>query len=359
MILTILAFLFVLGVLVLVHEFGHFIAAKKAGVKVEEFAFGFPPRLFSAKRGETRYSINAIPFGGYVKMLGELEHSNHPRAFENQSTLKRFVISIAGVVMNILLAWVILTVGFAVGMSPIVSNPNAIPGQKLSSEIIVADVQADSPASKAGLEQGDVLLGATVSGQNIPFDEAGDVGALTKSHRGEKVVFQYERLDKTAEREVQLSDSQDAPLGVAVAERSIVRVPWYRAPYVALHETWKVVEATFSMLKNFVSDLFSTGKVADEVGGPVAVYVYSGLAARAGLMVFMQFIAMLSINLALINILPFPALDGGRLLFIALEGIRGKKVVREELENIIHTIGFVLLIILLVAITYRDIIKLF
>ncbi|MEK9155780.1 MAG: M50 family metallopeptidase [Patescibacteria group bacterium] len=359
MILTILAFLIVLGVLVLVHELGHFVVAKLSGVKVEEFAFGFPPRLFSIKKGETRYSVNVVPFGGYVKMLGELEHSASPRAFENQRAGKRFAISIAGVVMNILLAWTILTVGFIAGMSPIISDPDTLPGQKVSSEIIVANVTKGSAAEKASFQAGDMLLRAQTGEDQVNFDSVESVGDFTRRHQGERVEFVYERGNQSETKSVELSRDGEAPLGVALAERSIVKVPWYQAPYVALRETWHVVEVTFRFFGQFLHNLFARGEVAEEVGGPVAVYVYSGLAVRAGVMVFLQFIAMLSVNLAIINILPFPALDGGRLLFIALEKLHGRKVVREEIENIIHTIGFAVLIALLLAITYRDIIKLF
>ncbi|OQA04634.1 MAG: putative zinc metalloprotease [bacterium ADurb.Bin400] len=359
MILSLLAFLVVLGILVLVHEFGHFIVAKKLGIKVLEFAFGFPPRLYSKKYGETNYSINAIPFGGYVKMLGELEHSKDKRAFENQSPGKRLLVAVAGVVMNILLAWVILSVGFTVGMPPLVSSADVIPGQKLSSEIVVAEVQKGSPAEKADLKQGDVLLRAKSGEDATDFDEAEDVGAFTKSHPGREIAIVYQRGDEQVEKKIQLQSEGETPLGVAVVERSIVQVPWYRAPYVALRETWEVTKVAFQLLGQFFVNLFSSGKMDENVGGPVAIYVYSGLAVRAGIMIFLQFIAMLSINLALINILPFPALDGGRILFVVLEKILGRKVVKEEVENIIHTIGFALLIALLIAITYRDIVKLF
>jgi regulator of sigma E protease len=332
--------------------------AKKIGVKVEEFAIGFPPRLFSKKKGETEYSINAIPLGGYVKMLGELEHSSDKRAFENQTPGKRFVIAIAGVLMNVILAWVILTIGFAVGMSPVVSSPDTIPGKKLSSEIIIAGFEKDSPAEKSGLVAGDIILGASVNNNSIDFNSIKDLQNFTEQHKGEKVVIKYKRDNTIAEKSVE-ELSNDAPLGVAIVEKAIVRVPWYKAPYVALHETYEIVKLTFEFFGSFVSRLFSTGKVEEGVGGPVAIYVYTGLAIKAGAMVLLQFVALLSINLAVINILPFPALDGGRLVFIVLEKIFRKRVVKEKVENIIHLVGYALLILLIVAITYRDVANLF
>lgn len=358
MILTILIFLLVIGILVIVHEFGHFIMAKKCGVKVEEFAVGFPPRIYSKKKGETEYSINLIPLGGYVKMLGELEHSKDKRAFENQKPGKRFVIAISGVLMNVVLAWFLLTVGFAIGMSPVVSNPNTIPGKVLSSEVIIAGTLKDSVAEKADLQSGDILLSGTAKGETVEIKTTDDLSNFTNKHKGSEVTISYKNDQGTHQKNVTLPKEQ-YPLGVQMVQKSIIRVPWYKAPYVALRETYQVFKLTFEFIGGFFTNLFSTGKVSDEVGGPVSIYVYTGLAIKAGFMVLLQFVALLSINLALINILPFPALDGGRIVFIVLEKIFGKKVVREKVENIIHTAGYALLILLMIAITYKDILKLF
>lgn len=357
MVLTIIAFIVVLGILVFVHELGHFIAAKKTGVKVEEFALGFPPRIYSAKRGETEYSINAFPLGGYVKMLGELEHSSDKRAFENQKPGKRFIISIAGVIMNLILAWVLLTAGFAIGMSPVVSNPDTIPGKKLTSDVIIADVSKDSPAAAAGLQAGDIALKASTNTEEKSFKSPSDLSAFTGSHKNQEITITVKRDNTEISKSIMLSNT-DAPLGVSVVEKAIVRVTWYKAPYIALKETYGITKLTGQFLAGMFKNIFTHGKVSEGVGGPVAIYMYTGLAVKAGMMVLLQFIAMLSINLALINILPFPALDGGRLLFIVLEKLYGKKVVKERVENIIHTVGFALLILLIVAITYRDVVHL-
>ena len=359
MLLTIITFIIVLGILIIAHEFGHFIVAKKSGVKVEEFAIGFPPRLFSFKRGETTYSINLFPIGGYVKMLGELEHSKDSRAFENQTPGKRFLISVAGVMMNLVLAWLILVIGFSIGMTPLVSDPNSIPGKRISSEIIVADVSKGSPADSIGLEQGDLLIsGKKPDGEIVNFDSAKDVSDFTSSETGQEVVIKYQRDKISNEKTVKISDSKESPLGVSIVDRQVKRVPVYLAPTVALRELGKVVSITFQFLGNLVAGIFRAHTVSEGVGGPIAIYVYTGLAVRAGIMVLAQFVALLSINLALINILPFPSLDGGRILFIILEKIFGRRVVREQVESIIHTVGFALLLILIGFITYRDILNL-
>ena len=324
---------------------------------MEEFAIGFPPRLFSIKRGETVYSINLFPIGGYVKMLGELEHSKDKRAYENQSSSKRLVISIAGVIMNLILAWFILTIGFGIGMTPIISNPESIPGKRLSSEIIVADVIKDSPAEKIGLAQGDILISGRGDVGTRVFNVSADVSNFTSSEKGKEVVLEYSRDGLKFEKTVDISNSSESPLGIAVIDKEIIRVVWYKAPVVALRETGEVIAATFTFLKNFAVEGFHSKEASDSVGGPIAIYVYTGLAVKAGIMVLLQFIALLSINLALINILPFPSLDGGRLLFILLEKIAGRRVVKEKIENIIHTVGFVLLLILIAFITYKDVLR--
>lgn len=358
MLLTIIAFLVVLGILVFVHELGHFLAAKWSKIKVLEFAIGFPPRILSFKKGETQYTIGALPFGGYVKMLGEDESSKDPRAFNNQSAGKRFLVGIAGVLMNVVLAWLILTILFSVGTTPIVTPSNQIGGEKIESQIFIAQIQKDSPADKASLAAGDQLVSGRSQEENVQFDSTEQVSQFTSKNINKEVVFVVKREGKTLEKPVVIGDDKSAPLGVSIVDQAKVRVAWYQAPYVALVETGRIIQVTFEFLGNFFKTLFVSGKVSDEVGGPVAIFNLSGVAARAGAVVLFQFIAMLSINLALINILPFPALDGGRLLFIILEKIAGKKVVKEEIEGIIHTVGFALLILLILAVTYKDILRL-
>ena len=356
MIITTLLFILILGILIYVHELGHFISAKLSGIKVEEFAFGFPPRLVTKKYGETNYSINAIPIGGYVKMLGETDESQNPRAFSKKGLFVRAIVSVAGVVMNVILAWLILTVGFAVGMSPLVSSPDSIPGKKLSTSVIVADVVDGSPAKNAALQQGDVLLrGQTASGAETVFATTSDLTNFTQTNAGKEVEIVYKRDNQESLAKVTLSGEKEAPLGVSIVENSIIRTAWYMSPIIAFREVVRIIGINFAFLGKFFKQLFSTGVVSKEVGGPVAIYVFTGMAARAGVMVVLQFIAILSISLALINILPFPALDGGRLLFIILEKIFRRKVVKENVENIIHTVGFILILLFAALITYKDV----
>jgi regulator of sigma E protease len=359
MIITIIAFIFVIGILITVHEVGHFVAAKLSGIKVEEFSIGFPPRIFSFKKKETKYTIGALPFGGYVKMLGEDTISDDPRAYNRQSPGKRLIVSVAGVLMNFLLAWLLLTIGFSVGMTPIATPSDQINGTKIKSQVFIAEIMKNSPADKAGLAIGDELIkGIDGSNNTFDFQDLNNVTDFTQNNLGKEVKIDVKRQNEELEKIVTISDNKDAPLGVGIVDQAIVRVPVWRAPYVALREGYEISRAMFTFLGSFFHQLFAAGQISDQVGGPVAIFNLSGSAARAGVMALLQFITLLSINLGLINIMPFPALDGGRALFIILEKIFGKKVIREDIENLIHTIGFGLLIVLIIAITYKDIIRL-
>lgn len=358
MLITVIAFIVVLGVLVLFHEFGHFITAKLSGVKVLEFSIGFPPRIFSVKKGETKYTIGAFPLGGYVQMLGENEESKDKRAFNTQPPGKRFIISIAGVVMNIILAWLIFSIGFMAGMTPLATPADKL-GGTVKTEVAVADVQAGSPAADGGLKQNDILLSASIQGQSQAFASVQSLVDFNSAHKGQTVVYAIKRDGETKNIQVNLRNTEQSQLGIAIADQTKVKVAWYKAPLAGLKETYNVTALTFKMLGQLFAKLFSTGQVSEDVGGPVKIYVYTGLAVKAGLIVFLQFIAMLSVSLALFNILPIPALDGSKLVFIILEKIAGKKVLKESVENIVHTIGFALLIILILAITYKDIMGIF
>ena len=202
------------------------------------------------------------------------------------------------------------------------------------------------------------LLGGHDASGDINFDSAKSVSNFTETNLGKEVVLKYKRGDSQNEQSVTISSDKESPLGISFIDKQVIRVAWYMAPIVALRETGEIIKITFSFLGTFVVGLFKTRHMNEGVGGPVAIYIYTGLAVKAGLMVLMQFIALLSINLALINILPFPSLDGGRILFILLEKIFNRRVVREQVENWIHTIGFAILLVLIAFITYKDILRL-
>jgi len=354
MILTIVVFIFVLGLFIFVHELGHFIAAKKAGIKVEEFALGFPPRLWSKKLGETVYAINAVPLGGYVKLYGEEgKHTTDPKAFYSKPLFSRFWVIVAGVLMNILLGWFLFAVGFSFGFPATVTAPENIPGAKITSEIVVSEALPNSPASQAKISRGDIIIGT--GGQK--FSQPDQLSNFTKKHQGQEVVFQIKAYGITHDVSVKLSRDAKAPLGVSILDSEKIQVPFWRAPILAIKEVGSLIALIAKALAGFFATLFTTGKAQEGVvTGPVGIWFIMKTATKLGLPYIAQLAALININLAIVNILPFPALDGGRLIFFAIETIR-KKRVTPRIENIVHTIGFAVLIALMLLITFNDIIK--
>lgn len=351
MILTIISFIVILVLLIFVHEFGHFIVAKLSKVKVLEFAFGFPPRIIGKKIGETLYSINAIPLGGFVKLYGEEEKITKPGSFMSKPVIVRIAIVVSGAIMNLLLAIILMTIGFTIGMTPLVSDPESFNGQK-TPQVMVVYVKEDSAAQKAGIERGNILDG---------FSSADNLSEFTKENAGKEANFNIEKRGEKVEKNITLSADSEAPLGVGVISITKVKQNVFTAFISATAETGKVIGALFVFLWQILKSFFTTGSAgpaAEGVTGPVGLFNFTAEAIKIGWIYVLQLVALLSINLGIINLLPFPALDGGKILFLGLEGLFKRKVVRQEIENIIHLIGFALLILLIIAITYRDIINL-
>lgn len=350
---TIIIFVIILAILVLSHEFGHFIAARRFGVKVEEFGFGFPPRLLSFKKGQTVYSLNLIPLGGFVKIKGENgELANEPDSFGHQKAWRRLVMLVGGVAMNLLAAAVLLSIGFNIGLPSGLQNLGF--GARVSDrKIEVVQILAGSPAEVSGVALGDVIGQADdlvnpdfLALQNYLTGKIGQPVHFVLERDGEKVAKNI--------IPIKLEQTGKGGIGVALFERGLVSYPWYLAIYQGAKATavyfWEILRA-FGIL---ILNLFQGQPISESVSGPVGIAVLTGRAARLGLSYLLQFAALLSINLAIINILPFPALDGGRVLFLAIEKWRGKPM-RQKLEHLIHFIGFALLLILVLIVTARDI----
>lgn len=369
MLITILIFVIVLGLLVFVHEAGHFIAAKRSGMQVHEFGFGFPPRLIGLQKVDGRwrviwrktpeesantiYSINWIPLGGFVKILGENNDSaEDPKSFVNRPFWPRLLTLAAGVLMNVVLAWVLLSAGFMIGM-PVASEGDGLPnGAVLSDQkVAVLDIVPDSPAAKAGLQSGDTIL--KLDGNEVSNIES--VRSYIYDHKGQKIVFEVQRLNQVISAEVQSDANPPAnsgPTGVGLATVGELTLPWYQA-------LWQGAITTFNQLKAIVVGLiglFSTGDGLQNIGGPVKIAQLTGQVARVGFIPLLQFVAFLSLNLALLNSLPIPALDGGRMLFLVIEKIRGKRN-NPQWEQSANAIGFILLLLLMVVVTARDVIS--
>lgn len=530
--LTVVVFIIIFSVIVLVHEFGHFIMAKRAGIRVDEFGIGLPPRVFGKKVGETIYSVNWIPFGGFVRMFGE--DSSDPKAlrssrsFTGKSMRARVQVIIAGVAMNFLLAWMLLFVGFSFGMEPlltpkdvfpavssgqiileagakvkslvvgssaekvgfkvgdvvysvnggavngklfsgILKDPNAVYGvirdgnsyefeiaggdvsgagiefyditsfprvkffevekytdlykvgiraddviikvnglqvytvedfEKLirgvpsleyevyrdglmhkfiierseSRQVIVSSVIAGSPAEKAGIKSEDIIL--SVNGKEM-IDSV-ELIKFVENHKNETLAYNvlrdgqrifYEIKPENGKIGVYLSELMNYGIdqGVSVYNvdllSSVVEIkdekyPFYISFYKGLTETYRLSTLTIDMFISFVDGFLKTGKLDDSVAGPVGIAQMTHVFMKEGAIPVIRFMALLSLSLAAINILPFPALDGGRLLFILLELLLGRKI-PQKWESKVHALGYVIILGLILVVTYSDILRLF
>jgi regulator of sigma E protease len=535
--ITVVAFIVIFSILVLIHECGHFFVAKRAGIKVEEFGFGLPPRIWGIKKGQTLYSVNLIPFGGFVRLLGEdsrdLKLMKNKASYISKPPRVRFMVVVAGVIMNFLLAFLLLTVGFTIGMQPLIlSGQNVLDNIEngnihLRNGIAVKSVEADSPAAKAGIISGDLLISAdgrgfsssedfdqlviksdqkqivlevernkekkylqmTLNGlgkpgfttyelvdlpkvvvQNVAVESnsyraglrAGDVilavnekpvyfsdeintllrteGELkimvlrgtettnvdVKLPQQEKViitsVLPFGRADKVGlkagdvivsiDNQLVMTYSQmleitngsklkeleykvrrgqdllsfilspdenglvgvylsniyafennefsfyDSNVPVSVTKIDDIRYPIWIAPLKALEESGRLSLLTVKMFGEVFKTVFTTFTVPEGVAGPVGIAKLTYVFVQEGILSLVRFMALLSLSLAIINVFPFPALDGGRLLFIILEVVIGRKI-SPKFEAIIHAVGFFILMLLIAIVTYSDILKSF
>jgi regulator of sigma E protease len=340
-VVTLIIFLLILGLLIFVHEGGHFVAAKLSGIKVEEFGMGFPPRIFGIRRGETIYSLNWIPLGGFCKMLGE-EDPSGPRSFASKRSAVRLAVLAAGPLMNAILPIVLLTIAFMV------------PRQVIVGDVIIDQVAADSPAAEAGIVAGDTLV--SINGHSI--QNIGDVIYDIHLKMGEEITFELKSADGTL-KTATLVPRWNPPPGEGAVGIQMSMVP---TGNVTQHDPfWKAVpksissiKDTFVLMRNEITSWF-VQKKAPEVTGPVGIFQLTGEVRAAGPSYLLQFIAFISMNLAIVNILPLPALDGGRIAFVFLEVVRRGKRVSPRTEGLIHYIGFFMLIALILAISYFDI----
>ena len=340
-VVTIIVFILVLGLLIFVHELGHFVAARLVGVKVEEFGMGFPPRIFAIKRGETEYSLNLIPLGGFCKLLGE-EDPSEPRSLASKRPLTRLFVLGAGPMMNAVLPIVLLSVAFM------------IPRQVVIGDVRIEEVAPNSPAAEAGIEPGDTVL--SINGQSIR--NIGDVIYDTHLSLGDETTLELEGSDGSP-KVVTLVPRWDPPEGEGAMGISLSLVNAYEIS--ESYPFWEAVPKgavtlweTFGLLRNEVRSWFAKG-TAPQVGGPVAIFQLTGEASEAGPSYLLQFAAFLSLNLAIINLFPLPALDGGRIVFVLLEVVRRGKRVSARTEGFVHLVGFAMLIGLMLVITYVDI----
>lgn len=352
MLLTVIVFILILSVLVLVHELGHFIAAKKFGIYVEEFGFGLPPRLFGIKKGETIYSINYLPFGGFVKLYGEEGEEEGKknkiaknRAFYTRPVWQRIVVIAAGVVMNFLLAIIVISYIFTQGVM--------VPTDRVHIEKIVEN----SPAETAGLAAGDIVT--EIAGNKITKTE--DLISATKKYLDQSVSILVIREGRELQFQITPRKEYPAdqgPMGVLISNFEEKKYSLSEAPIRGLSES---VVLSWQLLKGIGQTLWKLvtfQSVSKDVAGPIGIAQMTGDAIKFGRNAVLEMLGLLSLNLAIINILPFPALDGGRLFFVVIEGITGKRI-KTNWERYIHQIGMVILLFLIFLVTVNDLVRIF
>lgn len=350
--MTLLLFLIIISILVFVHELGHFLIAKWKGIKVEEFGLGFPPRLLAIKRKETVYSVNALPIGGFVRLYGEDEsvEKDRGRSFYHKGRLVRAGVTVAGVVMNFLLAVLVFS---------ILSWVSGVPVE--TGKVKVLEVTPGSPAEKAGLGQNDAILGA--DGQE--FTKTSEFTSFINSKKGQELELELEKEGGAREIVRVVPRASPPPhegaLGVLVSSAELVKPPLWQRPVVSLFQGTKEavfwVGATATGLWGALSQAIR-GTAPEGIAGPVGIFQITGGIAASGFLATLSFLGILSVNLAVLNIVPFPALDGGRLLFIIVEAIFGRRVV-PTFERYAHMAGMVILIALIILVTFRDITRIF
>lgn len=365
--MTILIFFAVLFVLILVHEWGHFIVAKKTGMRVDEFGIGFPPKLFGVKKGGTEYTLNALPIGGFVKIYGEnaedasIDAQNgHDTSgsFTSKSKWAQCAVLIAGVTMNVLLAWTLFVFVFVAGVPTAVEEKEATN----DAQLVVMSVLPNSPAQAAKIPVGAKILSYTTLQNNevltpTAFKAHGIEGAMAPMTITYKAGGTQKTIEVTPVQGLIASNKEQPAIGVALALVETVKKPFGVALHDATVTTYQSLFGIASGLGSLFVHVLQRNADLSQVAGPIGIVGLVGDAAQFGFASLLMFTAMISLNLAVINLLPFPALDGGRLVIVAIESMI-KKPLNPLWVARVNTFGFFVLIGLMVAVTYGDIAKL-
>ncbi len=357
--------------LVLSHEFGHFIVAKFFNIKVDEFGFGFPPKIFGIKKGETTYTLNLLPFGGFVKIFGEDPTQEHlasvsqedkNRSFISKSRAVQAAVIVAGVVFNLLLAWFLFAVGFVSGMPmPVGATQNDLDKYVKDQTVYITGVLKDSPAEKARLMSGDKIVYVSDS-----IDETRDVQIETvknfiAAHTNTEITIGYERkgvLESAKLTPLSGIVANKGAIGISMETVGIVKMPIWRAAYHSFTTTLDLFYLTVVGFLGFVRDIFVGESSFEAVSGPIGIIEIVKQAYGFGLVYLIGLTALISVNLAVLNLIPFPALDGGRLLFLLIESIRRKSLNQKFVVGA-NMVGFFALIFLMLLVTYHDLLKIF
>jgi len=338
-------FLSILGfsILILAHEFGHFWVARRYKMPVKEFGIGFPPRLWAHKAKDgVEYSVNWLPFGGFVRISGEGDNpkeeiSDDPAIFRNRPAGERAAVMLAGVAINFLLGWLLIATAFSIGTPP---------------AIVVVGIQKNSPAETAGFMMGDVVLG---------FKDAAQFVQFSQEHRGQEVELTVLRNGKQLPVKVTprvVTVEGEGAIGLGVSDAGSPSLPIHKAVWEALKEVWYIITMSLTAFGALLKGIFTSGSISSEVMGPVGILNTAKHTGALGLVYLLRLMGLISVNLAVLNLIPFPALDGGRVAFLAIEKIIRRKL-PQNAEAWVNVIGFGLLLLLILFVTVRDVGRIF
>ncbi len=365
--MSIVIFFLVLVTLIVVHEFGHFLAAKRAGIRVDEFGIGFPPRLVGKKIGETLYSINLLPFGGFVRIFGEQVTDDALRGPESARSLvgkskgiQAFVL-FAGVLFNIIFAWGLLSLGYMVGI-PTSAHPDRA-GELTDVHLTVTRIEEGSPAMQAGFKTGDTIRFLEAGTERIAVSAPEEVATFVRAHHTEPITAVLSRegediiLTATPEEGFIAGEPSRRALGIVTELVGVERLSFFPALARAALTATDMLVGVAEGLWHLVGGLFTLTADLSSITGPVGIVGLVGDASALGLIYLLVFTALISLNLAVINLLPLPALDGGRLLFLLIEWLRGTPI-KPRVANALNATGFALLLLLMLVVTYNAIARL-
>ncbi len=350
--MTVILFLIVLAILIFVHELGHFLACRLFGIKVTEFALGFGPKLWGATKGETTYQLNLVPFGGYVKIFGENpdeESINGPestRSFVNKPKWQQVIVLAAGVLFNFIFAWIIIIIAFSAGVPASVESYPEYEARMTDKHIAITYVEPKSPADIAGFKAGDSVTGySSVEEIQTAINASADKGVVIN---GKEVV---------AKQGIAGVEGRYA-IGISMDEVGTLKLPIHLSIVEGTRFTLHMIQQIAIGLYDLVAGMFKGESKLAAVTGPIGIAGMVGDAAKLGFTYLLMFTALISLNLGVLNLVPFPALDGGRIFFILIEVISRRKI-KPVVANTVNAVGFALLILLMIVVTYRDIVKIF
>jgi len=364
--MTVLLFLLILVVLIVGHELGHFVSAKWTGMKVPEFGLGFPPKLWGKKVGDTEYTVNALPFGGFVKIVGEDTADEgaaaDPAAFSNRPFLAQAATLLAGPFSNVFLALILSSLAFMVGV-PAAADAGFDPAFVHDVKVIVVETLPGSPAAKAGIANNAEILSVTENGEAHAVRSADDVFQYVGAAGSGPVTLLLKEGDAaravtvTPEKGVAPNDPDRFAIGLGAADAGTLVLPFFEAVKAGFSETLQNIEGVFLGVATFIGRAFTLSANFSDVAGPVGIASLVGGAAAFGLGSVLSFAALISVNLGVINLFPFPALDGGRLVMALYEALARRRI-PASFTSVVNVVGFALLIVLMLAVTFHDITRL-